>query len=38
MDAGNWFSLMLSDVINYNAIIPATDSLEFVKNVRFTDV
>jgi len=28
---------MLCDVINYNDVIPATDSLEFVKDVRFTD-
>jgi len=36
--AGNWFYLMLCDVINYNDVISATDSLEFVKDVRFTDV
>jgi len=28
---------MLCNVINYNDIISATDSLEFVKDVRFTD-
>ena len=38
IDAGNRFRLMLCDVINYNDIISATDSLEFVKDVRFTDV
>jgi len=37
-DAGNCFCLMLCDVVNYNDIISATDSLEFVKDVRFTDV
>ena len=37
-DAGNQFYLMLCDVINYNDVISATDSLEFVKDVRFTDV
>jgi len=29
---------MLCDIINYNDIISATDSLEFEKDVRFTDV
>jgi len=29
---------MLCDIINYNDVISATDSLEIVKNVRFTDV
>jgi len=38
IDAGNHFCLMLCDVINYNDIISATDSLEFVKDVRFNDV
>jgi len=38
VDAGNRFYLMLCDVINYNGVITATDSLEFVKDVRFTDV
>ena len=38
IDAGNRFCLMLCDVINYNDVISATDSLEFVKDVRFTDV
>ena len=38
IDAGNRFCLMLCDVINYNDIISATDSLEIVKDVRFTDV
>ena len=28
---------MLCNVINYNDVISATDSLEFVKDVRFTD-
>jgi len=36
--AGNRFCLMLCDVINYNDVISATNSLEFVKDVRFTDV
>jgi len=26
VDAGNWFCLMLCDVINYNDVISATDS------------
>jgi len=38
VDAGNWFCLMLCDVINYNDVMSTTDSLEFVKDVRFTDV
>ena len=38
VDTRNWFSLMLCDVINYNDVISATDSLEFVKDVHFTDV
>ena len=29
---------MLCDVIYYNDVISATDSLEFVKDVRFSDV
>jgi len=29
---------MLCDVINYNDVMSATDSLEFVKDVRVTDV
>ena len=37
-DAGNQFNLMLCYVINYNDVISATDSLEFVKDVCFTDV
>jgi len=37
-DAGNQFYSMLCDVINYNDVISATDSLEFVKDVCFTDV
>jgi len=37
-DVGNQFYLMLCDVINYNDVIYASDSLEFVKDVRFTDV
>jgi len=31
VDAENQFYLMLCDVINYNDVISATDSLEFVK-------
>jgi len=38
VDAGNWFYLMICDVINYSDVISATDSLEFIKDVRFTDV
>jgi len=38
IDAGNRSCLMLCDVINYNDVISATDSLEFIKDVRFTDV
>jgi len=38
VDAANWFNFMLCDVINYNDVISATDSLKFVKDVRFTDV
>ena len=38
MDAGNQFYLMLCDIINYNDVTSATDSLEFVKDVRFTDI
>jgi len=38
IDAGNRFCLMLCDVINYKDDISTTDSLEFVKGVRFTDV
>jgi len=38
VDTENWLYLMLCDVINYNNVISATDSLEFVKDVRFTDV
>jgi len=38
VDTGNRFYLMFCDVINYNDIISATESLEFVKDVRFTDV
>jgi len=38
VDAGSRFYLMLCDVINYNDVISTTDSLEFVKDVRFTDV
>jgi len=37
IDAGNRFCSMLCDVINYD-VISTTDSLEFVKDVRFTDV
>jgi len=38
VDAKNRFYLMLCDDINYNDVISATDSLEFVKDVRFTDI
>jgi len=38
IDARNRFYLMLCYVINYNDVISATDSLEFVKDVHFTDV
>jgi len=38
IDAGNRFCLMLCDVINYKDVISTTDSLEFVKDVHFTDV
>jgi len=38
VDAVNRFYLMLCDVINYNDIISATDSLESVKDVPFTDI
>jgi len=38
VDARNRLYLMLCEVINYNNVISATDSLEFVKDVRFTDV
>jgi len=34
----NHFDLELYDVINYKDVISATDSLEFVKDVRFTNV
>jgi len=34
----NRCGLELYDVINYKDVISATDSLEFVKDVRFTDV
>jgi len=38
VDAGNQFYLVLCEVINYNDVICATNSLKFVKDVRFTDV
>ena len=38
IDTRNRFYLVLCDVINYNDVISATDSLEFAKDVRFTDV
>jgi len=38
VDAGNRFYLMFCDIIYYNDVISATDSLEFAKDVRFTDV
>jgi len=38
IDAGNRFCVMLCDVINYNDVISATNSLEFVKDLCFTDV
>jgi len=34
----NRFGLELCDVINYKDVISATDSLEFMKDVSFTDV
>jgi len=34
----NRFGLVVCDVINYNDVISATDSLEFVKDERFTDI
>ena len=37
-DAGNRFYVMLCDVINYSDVISATGSLEFLRDVRFTDV
>jgi len=36
VDAGNRFYLMFCDVINYNDVISAIDSLEFVKDIGFT--
>jgi len=38
VEGENQFYLMLCDVINYTDVISATNSLEFVKDVRFTDV
>jgi len=38
VSAANRLGLELCDVINYNVVIYATYSLEFVKDVRFTDV
>jgi len=38
VDAENQFCLMLCDVINYNDVISAIDSLVFVKDVHFADV
>jgi len=38
VSASNRFGLELYDVINYNDVISATDLLEFIKDVRFTDV
>jgi len=38
VDAGNRFYLVLCDVINYNDVIFATNSLDFIKDVRFTDI
>jgi len=38
VDAGNRFYLMLCDIINYNDAISATSLLEFIKDVRFTDL
>jgi len=35
VDAGNWFYSVLCDVINYNDVISAIDSLEFVRDVTF---
>jgi len=34
----NRFGLELYDVTNYNDFVSTTDSLEFVKDARFTDV
>jgi len=43
VSAPNCFGLdviydVIYDVINYNDVISATETLEFVKDVRFTDV
>jgi len=38
VSAPNRFGLELYDVIIYNDVISATDSLEFVKDEHFTDV
>jgi len=38
ISTSNRFGLELYNVINHNDVISATDSLEFVKDVRFTDV
>jgi len=38
VDAGNRFYLMICDVINYNDVVSATDSIQFVNDVCFTDV
>jgi len=38
VSASNGFGLELYDVISYNDVISATDSLEFLKDVHFTDV
>jgi len=38
VSAPNHFGLELYDIINYKDVISPTNSLEFVKDVRFTDV
>jgi len=38
VSAPNHFSLELYDITNYNNVVSTNDSLEFVKDERFTDV
>jgi len=38
ISALNHFGLNIYNVINYNDVLSATNSLQFVKDVRFTDV
>jgi len=38
VDARNRFYLMLCDIINYSDVTSATNSLEFIQDVCFTDV